>query len=415
MKTWKQKKLAAVISIKGILIFTVLFVTAFLFTACITTKKQDGPVEKQTKPSVVYSVAVLPFWGADINFSYWNEKEVYSIVKNMKIYNPVMKNFNPVQVNSADIPIPYEIPASSLFKGNDLALTGELRRVKVEDSGVFVQGGMATQEMKTRGGLTAAHPSLPIGSKARITNIAGEEVVVTITGRIAPSPTRIVDLSLGAALALDIERGGPVILNEIWPSGTDTFLWRLRLYLWRENRLIISDEAAAYDHEKLVTYFPDMLEEIFSWFSWIEREEYPARPAKNTTVSSAGRTQSVALVPFWGSEQNIIDQFGAELYAAVGNIKGYRPVMIDMTNLPDDVPERGFPPYICPSPSQTKTNLYALTGEVTRTDTGSWDLRLYLWAMEDTRLVFTSKLTARNRSECKSLFPGLLEKLFSKI
>jgi len=79
----------------------------------------------------------------------------------------------------------------------------------------LVQRGMATQEMKTPG-LTAAHPSIPKGSKVRITNIANsKEVVVTITDRIAPSATRVVDLSPDTALALDIGRGGPVMIAEI--------------------------------------------------------------------------------------------------------------------------------------------------------------------------------------------------------
>jgi len=142
-----------------------------------------------------------------------------------------------------------------------------------------------------------------------------------------------------------------------------------------------------------------------------------SRGEKNLKESSArnATVTSVALVPFWGSEQNIINQFGAELYTAVGNMKDFRPVRIDMTNLPDDVPEGGFPPYICPAPSLIKTNPLALTGEVSRTDTGSLSLRLYLWEMSTTRLIYTSKLTARNMSEYRLLLSGLLEKLFSQI
>jgi hypothetical protein len=303
MKIWKQKPFAAVISIKGILIFTVLFVTSFLFTACITTKKQAG----------VSSVALLPFWGPDQIIVNRFEKEVYAAMKNMK-------SFSPVLVNTDDIPIPYEIPDPSLIGGNDYALTGELSR-----------------------------------------------------------------------------------------DPDDSDFWVLRLYLWKEKRLIFSDLVNAYDREELAAALPNILEFLFSW---TERKEYPA---KNTTVSSVGRTQSVALVPFWGSNQNAIGQFVEDVYAAMGNMKDFRPVMIDMTNLPYDVPEGGFPPYVCPSPSLIKTNSYALTGEVTRTVAGSWDLRLYLWEMETTRLVFTSTLTARNRNECRSLLPGLLDKLFSQL
>ena len=77
----------------------------------------------------------------------------------------------------------------------------------------LTQRGIATQDM-TDDILTAAHPALPRGSRARVTNIAnGKEIEVTITDRIAPSSQRVIDLSPGAALALDIGFGGPVIVN----------------------------------------------------------------------------------------------------------------------------------------------------------------------------------------------------------
>jgi rare lipoprotein A (peptidoglycan hydrolase) len=81
----------------------------------------------------------------------------------------------------------------------------------------LTEQGMATQEM-TADGLCASHRSLPIASKAKVTNIAnGKEIEVTITGRIMPSPTRVIDLSPAAALALgfDIGGDGPVIINQI--------------------------------------------------------------------------------------------------------------------------------------------------------------------------------------------------------
>ena len=79
--------------------------------------------------------------------------------------------------------------------------------------GNFNQRGNASQEIQTDG-LAAAHPSLPIGSKARVTNAAsGKEIEVTITGRIPASSDRVIDLSPGAALALDLGFGGPVIVS----------------------------------------------------------------------------------------------------------------------------------------------------------------------------------------------------------
>jgi len=79
-------------------------------------------------------------------------------------------------------------------------------------AGTFNQQGMASQEMLVEG-LNAAHPSLPIGSRAMVTNaITGDEIEVTIVGRIPPSPDRIIDLSPSAALALNISDGGFVLV-----------------------------------------------------------------------------------------------------------------------------------------------------------------------------------------------------------
>ncbi|MDR2575935.1 MAG: septal ring lytic transglycosylase RlpA family protein [Treponema sp.] len=403
------------------LIAVVLFAATACFTACMTTTNQTGVSSEAKGPSVVSSVALIPFWGPDKTINDQFEKEVYAAVKKMK-------GFNPVSVNTADIPIPYEIPAPSLIGGYDCALTGELRqdsdddeywhltlylwkekrlifsdqvsgydREEIAEGLPFTLGwlfawiprgesparkatvspeaparratvsvalvpfwgsdqppqrqplnqrGNATVELVANG-LSAAHPALPIGSMARVLNIANsKEIEVTIVGRINPDTTRVIDLSPGAARALNIGFGGPVIINQILPVRV--------------------------------------------------------RPATEPSPS----------VPI---SVSIIEQFGAELYTAVGNMKDFRPVRIDMTNLPDDVPEGGYPPFICPSPSLITTNPLALTGEVTRNDTGSLNLRLYLWEMTDKRLVFTSKLTARNMNEYKLLLPGLLEKLFSQL
>jgi len=287
----------------------VLFAATACFTACMTTTKQAS----------VSSVALIPFWGPDKNINDQFEKEVYAAVKKMKGYNPV-------QINTVDTPIPYEIPDPSLIGGYDCVLTGELRR-----------------------------------------------------------------------------------------DPDDSNYWHLTLYLWKEKRLLYSDLMSAYDREEIAKGIPSTLEWLFSWIPRGESREAPARNATVSSESPARRATAVALLPFWGSNQNIIDQFGAELYTAVGNMKDFRPVRIDMTNLPDNIPEGGFPPFICPSPSLTKSNFLALTGEVARTDTGSLTLRLYLWEMMGMRLVFTSTLTARNMSEYRLLLPGLLEKLFSQL
>jgi hypothetical protein len=129
--------------------------------------------------------------------------------------------------------------------------------------------------------------------------------------------------------------------------------------------------------------------------------------------SEDARTQ-IALIPFRGSDQRMIDGFGAELAFAINNREDYRPIPIDMTNLPPDVPEGGFPPYICPSPSLTKGIPYAVTGELTEDpDTGAWHMRLYLWRMEDNRLLFSDELVSNTPEEARGFLPGFVDWMLS--
>jgi rare lipoprotein A len=76
--------------------------------------------------------------------------------------------------------------------------------------------------------MTAAHPTLPIPSYARIRNPAnGREVVVRINDRGPFVAGRIVDLSYTAALKLDLLRGvAPVELERITFEDIRTGAWR---------------------------------------------------------------------------------------------------------------------------------------------------------------------------------------------
>jgi len=76
--------------------------------------------------------------------------------------------------------------------------------------------------------MTAAHPTLPIPSYARIRNPAnGREVIVRINDRGPFVSGRIVDLSYTAALKLDLLRGvAPVELERITFDDIRTGAWR---------------------------------------------------------------------------------------------------------------------------------------------------------------------------------------------
>jgi hypothetical protein len=63
----------------------------------------------------------------------------------------------------------------------------------------FVQTGTATHELESDD-LVAAHAILPVGQEVLVTNLEnGAQVTVTITERISPSSSRIIDLSTTAA------------------------------------------------------------------------------------------------------------------------------------------------------------------------------------------------------------------------
>ncbi|HSV81977.1 MAG TPA: septal ring lytic transglycosylase RlpA family protein, partial [Ramlibacter sp.] len=65
--------------------------------------------------------------------------------------------------------------------------------------------------------LTAAHKTLPFGTRVRVRNVAnGREVVVRINDRAPRMRDRIIDLSKAAAAALGFLQAGeaPVVLIE---------------------------------------------------------------------------------------------------------------------------------------------------------------------------------------------------------
>jgi rare lipoprotein A len=58
-------------------------------------------------------------------------------------------------------------------------------------------------------GLTAAHRSLPFGTKVRVTNLkTGKSVIVRINDRGPFIRGRVIDLSLGAAKVVGLHRSG---------------------------------------------------------------------------------------------------------------------------------------------------------------------------------------------------------------
>lgn len=74
-------------------------------------------------------------------------------------------------------------------------------------------------------GLTAAHPTYPMGTKMIVTNLGnGKSVEIRINDRMPQHPDRIIDLSLGTARALGMEKAGLAnVMLEIteWGKGRE--------------------------------------------------------------------------------------------------------------------------------------------------------------------------------------------------
>jgi rare lipoprotein A len=70
---------------------------------------------------------------------------------------------------------------------------------------VYSGGGTASGERMNPGALTAAHPSLPFGTKVRVTNShTGRSVIVRINDRGPFVKGRVIDLSPAAAKAIGV-------------------------------------------------------------------------------------------------------------------------------------------------------------------------------------------------------------------
>jgi rare lipoprotein A len=95
------------------------------------------------------------------------------------------------------------------FGGSSVA--GQLVRASWYGGGEKLSSRTASGEHFNRGGLTAAHRSLPFGTRVQVTNVAtGRAVVVRINDRGPFVGGRSLDLARGAAQAIGLHSTGSV-------------------------------------------------------------------------------------------------------------------------------------------------------------------------------------------------------------
>lgn len=77
-------------------------------------------------------------------------------------------------------------------------------------------------EIFDQNGMTAAHSSLPLGSRVRVTmQDTGASVVVTINDRQPPKRVRVIDLSRGAASRLGLLQSGTAMVQLTAAQGNE--------------------------------------------------------------------------------------------------------------------------------------------------------------------------------------------------
>ena len=164
----------------------------------------------------------------------------------------------------------------------------------------------ASGELYNMYAMTAAHPTLPIPSYARVRNPAnGREVVVRINDRGPFHSSRIVDLSYTAALKLGVLHGAtPVELERITFDDIRTGAWR------RDGAAPqITVSAAADAPTAVVDAVPALPRELP-----LTLQPLPTQPAQRATTAPPARAFTLPARGFWVQLGAFRQRIGAETF-----------------------------------------------------------------------------------------------------
>jgi rare lipoprotein A len=202
---------------------------------------------------------------------------------------------------------PYEVLGKSY--------TPETRDVPIREKGIASWYGKKFHGRKTASGelynmyaMTAAHPTMPLPSYARVRNPKnGREIIVRVNDRGPFHAGRIIDLSYTAAVKLGVQNGiAPVEVERITNEAIRTGAWK------RESGTAVaaSEPAAASAPEPVVSVPVPIPEPAVA--------DAPILPPKGATVADAGaartpaRAHTEAARGFWVQLGAFRERGGAE-------------------------------------------------------------------------------------------------------
>ena len=125
---------------------------------------------------------------------------------------PALAQSPPTPAKQSPVPAPtmsVPIPATASAPGASSVSEHMLEETSAYYSGRFNGRKTASGQIFDNGALTAAHNTLPFGTRVKVTNVKNNKsVLVRINDRSPTTPGRILDLSRAAASRLGFVRAG---------------------------------------------------------------------------------------------------------------------------------------------------------------------------------------------------------------
>ncbi len=151
------------------------------------------------KKTLIFTVALFLLTACSSVPRFTSAKQTSNVSESK---TPLSVRYKPEKKEVAEDTISFADP------GNEKVLATEIG-VASYYAEPFVGRRTANGEIYDKYELTAAHPTFPLGTIARVTNLKnGKTAIIRINDRMPKRPDRIIDLSYGTAVILDMVKDG---------------------------------------------------------------------------------------------------------------------------------------------------------------------------------------------------------------